>query len=164
MIFQDRHLVLFLISIGERISIINKFIPGMKNFYEGSHKLFQPKPTLLSISIGMVAWLGEGVAFFIILLGLAIPPSIDLLLNAVFVLAFATILGAVSALPGGLGVAELSIAALLSLTLTVDSSTTAAATLLIRFATLWFGVLSGLLIWSISPHLFDLEKKYEKAT
>ena len=38
----------------------------------------------------------------------------------------------------------------------LSSDTAAAATLLIRFATLWFGVALGLVTWSISPHLLEM--------
>jgi hypothetical protein len=39
---------------------------------------------------------------------------------------------------------------MLSLLLELPCSTAAAATLLIRFATLWFGVLLGLIVWIFS--------------
>jgi uncharacterized protein (TIRG00374 family) len=65
----------------------------------------------------------------------------------VFVLAFSTVVGAVSALPGGLGAADASIAGMLVLLLGLSAGTAAAATLLIRFATLWFAVIIGLVVW-----------------
>jgi len=91
-----------------------------------------------------------------ILLGLGIPPSWETLSIAVFVLAFSTVIGAVSALPGGLGAAEASIAGMLTLLLTLGADTAAAATLLIRFATLWFGVVLGLIVWAFSRELLNL--------
>ena len=62
---------------------------------------------------------------------------------ATFVLATSTLAGALSMLPGGLGVAEASVAAMLLLLVhdeAMDQGVAVAATLLIRFATLWFAV------------------------
>jgi uncharacterized protein (TIRG00374 family) len=75
----------------------------------------------------------------------------------VFVLSFSTVIGAVSTLPGGLGAAEASIAGMLTLLLSVSASTAAAATLLIRFATLWFGVTLGLIVWAFSRRMLLLD-------
>ncbi len=73
-----------------------------------------------------------------------------------FTLAFSTVIGAASALPGGLGAAEASIVGMLILLLNT-SQETAAATLLIRFATLWFGVVLGLLTWLFSRDLLGMK-------
>jgi uncharacterized protein (TIRG00374 family) len=67
------------------------------------------------------------------------------------------VIGAVSALPGGLGAFEASAAGMLTLLLDIPASTAAAATLLIRFATLWFGVTLGLIVWSHSADLLYLQ-------
>jgi uncharacterized membrane protein YbhN (UPF0104 family) len=74
----------------------------------------------------------------------------------VFILAFSTVVGAASTLPGGLGAAEASISGMLALLLHLPAEAAAAATLLIRFATLWFGVALGLFVWLISPGLLGL--------
>jgi uncharacterized protein (TIRG00374 family) len=93
---------------------------------------------------------------YLILLGLGIEPGVQALSIAVFVLSFSTVVGAVSALPGGLGAAEASIAGMLVLLLGLHPDTSAAATLLIRFATLWFGVSLGLIAWLFSKDLIGL--------
>ena len=85
---------------------------------------------------------------FFILKGLGVPSGWETLSIAVFVLAFSTVIGAVSALPGGLGAAEASIAGMLTLLVGITKDTAAAATLLIRFATLWFAVALGLAVWA----------------
>ena len=53
-------------------------------------------------------------------------------------------MGAVSALPGGLGAADASIGGLLIILLDLSKEMSVAATLLIRLCTLWFGVGIGL--------------------
>lgn len=116
-------------------------------FFEASGTLVRPSLLLAGTGLGVVAWLGECLAFFLILIGLGLPPTGQLFLIATFVLAVSSLAGALSMLPGGLGVAEASVAAMLLLlvrTPAMDSGTALAATLLIRFATLWFAVLLGI--------------------
>ena len=88
--------------------------------------------------------------------GRVIRSTTQALAIAVFTLAFSTVVGALSTLPGGLGAAEASIAGMLVLLLGMEKDSAAAATLLIRFATLWFGVSLGLLVWAFSPDLLGL--------
>jgi uncharacterized membrane protein YbhN (UPF0104 family) len=117
-------------------------------FFAASGSLLAPRPMLWASALGVVAWFGECVALYLILVGLGLPASWHLLLVAVFTLAVSSLAGAVSMLPGGLGVAEASVAAMLLLLVEDDRMTrpvAAAATLLIRFGTLWFAVLLGVL-------------------
>lgn len=157
-ISQIRPLALALLQFGERLPVINRFVHHLHEFYEGSFALFRPGVMLLAVSLGTVSWLCEGIGLYLILLGLGIDSGIQVLSIAVFVLSFSIVIGAVSTLPGGLGAAEASIAGMLALLLLLPSATAAAATLLIRFATLWFGVSLGLLIWTFSPDLLGIRE------
>ncbi len=146
---QIRPLALALLDFGERLPLTRRLAHPLREFYEGSFALFRPKSTLLAVSLGTVSWLGEGVGFYLILLGLGLAPSLELLGIAVFVLSFSIVVGAASALPGGLGAAEASIAGMLILLTGMEAGEAAAATLLIRFATLWFSVVLGLGAWAL---------------
>jgi uncharacterized protein (TIRG00374 family) len=98
------------------------------------------------------------VAFYYVLTGFGIASSFDLLLIATFIFAASTLFGLVSFLPGGLGVSEASSAALLvALIPTMSNSAAAAATIMIRFCTLWFGVMLGVL------SLLIFERRYRAA-
>lgn len=93
--------------------------------------------TLLSV----VSWAMEALAFYLICVELGGELSLFL---AVFIFSITTILGAVSFLPGGLGVTEGSMLGALELFGVFGASGQAtAATGLIRFSTLWFGVVLG---------------------
>jgi uncharacterized protein (TIRG00374 family) len=161
---QIRPLSLALIDLTAKIPLIQRFTPSLLEFYEGSFALFNPKVTFIAVGLGLISWLGEGVGFYIILIGLGVSPSLETAAIAVFILSFSTVVGAVSALPGGLGAAEASISGMLILLLGLDASTAAAATLLIRFATLWFGVGLGLMIWPFSKDLLGPEEVSEHIT
>ncbi len=150
---QIRPLALKLLSLGERLPLLQKTVHTLREFYEGSFSLFRPRATLTGVGLGTISWLGEGLGMYLILLGLGVTPSWKALLIAVFALSFATAVGGASALPGGLGAAEASIAGILALLLGLGADTAATATLLIRFATLWFGVSLGLIVWTFSHDL-----------
>ncbi len=147
LVSQIRPLAEKLLDFGERLPLVKRFVHHLREFYEGSFTLFRPQATLLAVALGTVSWLGEGLGFYLVLRGLGLPSAGETLSLAVFILAFSTVVGAASALPGGLGAAEASIAGMLVLLLGLPESQAAAATLLIRFATLWFGVALGLLVW-----------------
>ena len=160
-VLQVRPLAMWPLSLGERLPVVKKMIPALRQFYEGSYRLFLPSPAVLAVGLGVLSWLGEGIGFYLILLGLGLPPGWELATLAVFILSFSTLVGAVSSLPGGLGAAEASIAGMLVLLASIPPGTAAAATLLIRFATLWLGVLLGLLAWAFTPSLFRLDNSPE---
>ena len=116
------------------------------HFLDASNVLYAPRLVVGSVLLGMLSWFSECVALFLVLIGLGQPASWHLLLVATFVLSVSSVFGALSFLPGGLGIAEASITAMLILLITDPAFTrgdAAAATILIRFATLWFSVLLG---------------------
>lgn len=154
---QIRPVALFLLDFGERLPLIKRIVHGLREFYEGSFTLFRPGPALLAVGLGTVSWFLEGVGFYFIFMGLGVEPSLQLLTSAVFILSFSTAIGAASAMPGGLGAAEISIAGLITLVLRESPALAASATLLIRLATLWFGVTLGLLTWAFSGDLLGME-------
>lgn len=152
---QVRPLALWLLRAAERLPLVRPVAQPLRGFYEGTYALFRPQATFLAVGLGSVAWLGEGVAMYLVLRGLGVAAGWHNLFLAVFTLAFSTVIGAVSTLPGGLGAAEASIAGMLTVLLSLSADTAAAATLLIRFATLWFGVALGLIVWAASPGLLS---------
>lgn len=154
---QIRPLALWLLAWGEKLPLVRRFAHNLREFYEGSFVLLQPKAILIAVGLGMVSWLGEGIGFYLILIGLGQSASATLLVTAVFILSFSTLVGAVSALPGGLGAAEISIAGMLMVLAGLPSSSASAVTLLIRLATLWFGVLLGLSTWALWPIIVGLK-------
>lgn len=158
LISQIRPFALALLGIGEKLPILNRFSHSLREFYEGSFALFRPQTMLTAVSLGTVAWLGEGIGLYVILLGLGVAASWQTFSLAVFILAFSTVIGAASALPGGLGAAEASISGMLIVLVGLTTDVAAAATLLIRFATLWFAVALGLTVWIFSRDLLQLQE------
>ena len=88
-----------------------------------------------------MAWLAEGAALWFVLQGLNAPASFG---SAVSIYAAATLLGALTLLPGGLVGTEGSMIALLQ-QLDLSSAEASVATIIIRICTLWFAVGIGIL-------------------
>lgn len=166
-LLQQRTIMFRLFEWLERFPLIARRIHSLHALYESAYLLFRPLNLVPAIGIGVVSWLGECVAFFLILIGLGFAPSFTLMVTATFVLATATMLGAISMLPGGLGAAEASVAGLLLLLVHdhhMTADTAAAATLLVRFATLWFGVVLGVgALLLVERHLNRLESAHAQA-
>jgi len=111
----------------------------LRLFLGSGRALLAPGILLWTVLLSVVAWSFECLALALVLdgLGIAVP-----LRAATFVYAFASLAGAVSMLPGGLGVAEGSLTGLL-VALGARLPDAAAATLLVRAATLWLAVALG---------------------
>jgi len=157
-IIQHRPTAERLLTFGEGLGPLGPRIHHLRNFYESSYELLRPRPFGLAVLCGLVSWMGECLAFYLVLLGLGLPASFALLITATSILALSTLIGSASLLPGGLGVADASIAFLLTLTVAAPPMTNdiaVAGSLLIRFATLWFGVAIGAVMVIIYRRLFS---------
>lgn len=135
-------------------------------FYSSAYRLLQLRPLVIAIGLGIISWAGECVALALIVVGLGIPFSWTLVALSAFAMGFATLAGSLLLVPGGLGVAEASIDGLLLAfgrapwlpEGTVTQPIAAAATLMIRFATLWFGFFLGLVCLAIVSQRFAGDK------
>ncbi len=142
---QNRRLVLALLDLSERLPVLPRFVHLIRAFYESTYALLRWRPLLLAIFIGLVSWSGECGALYFVFTGLGIAPGAALFIKATFILAFASLVGSASGLPGGLGAAEGSVLGLTLLLVSTSAAQGAAATLLIRLCTLWFGLGLGVI-------------------
>ena len=143
LVVQVRSWAMKVLTWGEGLPYVGRIVHTLHVVYDSTYQLLRWEALIPAVMLGLVSWGGEGIAFYLILVGLGLEPSFTLLAHAVFILSFATIVGAVSALPGGLGAAEGSLTGLLLLLVTPDEALAVAATLLIRLFTLWLGVVLG---------------------
>jgi uncharacterized protein (TIRG00374 family) len=80
---------------------------------------------------------------------MGLDPNLVLIAISCLVLAFSMLMGLISRLPGGLGVIELAMAALLTVLLNFRPELAVTATILFRLATFWIDMLFGILFWSV---------------
>lgn len=116
-----------------------RLVDPVRTFVYSGRALLGARALTVALTLSVASWFFECFAFSLILGGL----GVDLpLRTATFVYAFGSLAGAVSMLPGGLGVAEGSLTGLLA-GLGTPLPEAAAATLLVRAATLWLAVALG---------------------
>jgi uncharacterized protein (TIRG00374 family) len=142
-IIQNRRLCLALLSSGERLPFISRFVHHFRAFYESAYTLLQWRPFVLAIGIGVVSWTGECAALYVVYAGLGLGFGLDLYIKSMFIMAISSLIGSVSGLPGGLGTADGSMLGLTRVLLSASASIGSAAVLLIRLCTLWFGLAVG---------------------
>jgi uncharacterized protein (TIRG00374 family) len=138
-----RPLALAVLGIGGRLPGVKRVAPKLIEFYENTAVLLRPTPLLLAVVLSAASWYCECLAFWVVVGGF---PGARLGLEpATFIYSTMTIAGALSFLPGGLGVTEAGMLGLLvKLGTGIDRSTAAAATFITRVCTLWFAVGVGL--------------------
>lgn len=153
-IIQYRRMGVMVLKRLELVGPIRGHVHHIQTLYSSAHILLRPRPLAIAVALGVVSWGGECLAFYLILLGFGFDPGWISLLKATFILASATLIGAGSMLPGGMGATEGSILVLLRGSLPLSAA--GAATILIRFCTLWFGVFLGALAFFLASRHYLL--------
>jgi uncharacterized protein (TIRG00374 family) len=128
-----------------RLPLLSRWKQNIKTSETNFKRLVRADALIVSLFLGVVAWLSEGIALYVILKGLGAEVKLSW---SVPVYAWSTIVGAVSTLPGGLVGTEASMVALLLQT-GIGRADAATAVLLVRLATLWFAVLIGFVALTI---------------
>ena len=116
-------------------------------------------PLLLGMTaLSAVSWFFECLAAYVCVRGLRLDLS---LVDTVVVFSLGSLAGALSFLPGGLGVAEGSMTGLIQVLGDVPRAAAVAATVLIRLATLWFAVALGLVGLAVEEWQYRLQRRRE---
>src|SRR5207253_715834 len=127
-----------------RLSRIPKFTRianRVGSLLDTGRSLLQPRPFLIGGVIALAAWSCEGLAFYLLLRGFDVTISP---VTSCSIYGIATLVGAMSALPGGLGSFEVVMVLLLS-RVGLPAVSATFPVLLLRFCTLWLGSIVGLL-------------------
>jgi uncharacterized protein (TIRG00374 family) len=134
----------------ERAPVVGRFGHRFREMYESTYILMEPRAVLLMTGLSVGSWFFEVMAFYLTLIGLGVSGELDTLLKAAFILPIATLVAAIAVFaPGGLGVAEGLLTSLSRELLDLSPGDGAVATVIIRIATLWFGVLVGLATFAV---------------
>lgn len=138
-----------LIDLATRPRVARRMRAPLHDMYDGLAALCHPRSLTVATALALPAWGCECIGFALIVN--AFPGAhVDLGL-AMAIYASTTIAGALSFLPGGLGVTEGAMTVLLVKSAAhIDQATALDATLLTRLATLWFAVLLGLVLLAMA--------------
>lgn len=145
LILSFQKLSLAIIDSLEKIKFISKHVHKIHVAYESIYQLVKMRPLVIAILMSLVAWGFECGGFYFVLKIFSSTSNIETsLLTASFIYCFSTLVGAIAMLPGGLGVTEASLTGLLII-LKIPKDVSAASTIIIRVATLWFAVVVGVI-------------------
>jgi len=117
---------------------------------EAARVLLGTRLLLGMTALSALSWFCECLAAYVCVRGLRLDLS---LADTVVVFSLGSLAGALSFLPGGLGVAETSMTGLMRVLGDVSKAGAAAATVLIRLATFWFAVVLGLVGLAVEERL-----------
>jgi uncharacterized protein (TIRG00374 family) len=140
-VILNRKLALSILSFVERSSFLKKHISKLHNAYESSYTMLKPAPLFLMTILSLISWGFECLGYYLIIINFHIELNI---LWASFIYAFSTIVGAISMMPGGLGITEGSLTYLV-INKGYSKDVAFASTFIIRVVTLWFAVFVGIL-------------------
>ncbi len=149
-IVSNKNLALPVINQFEKIKFLRKYFLHIQAAYESSYLLLRPTPIFYMTMLSLVSWSFECLGYHLILTNFDMELSY---LWASFSYTFATIVGAISMLPGGLGLTEGSLTYML-IQKSYSKEVAVASTFIIRAVTLWFAVLVGIISVSLYQRRF----------
>ena len=124
---------------------MGKHAENIKTMHATFEILMKPWGLIAMSFVSACAWFFECLVMYFTILGFGQSISITL---STFIFSFASLAGAVSMVPGGLGVAEGSISGLLQYFGTAPA-VSVAITIIVRSVTLWYGTIIGLSVYFI---------------
>ena len=120
-----------------------KYSKDVKSMHITFKETLTPKKLIITTGLGLIAWFMECMALYLTVIGFGDHIGI---IVSIFTFSFASLAGALSLIPGGLGVAEATLSGLLQffgLTATISVG----AAIIIRFSTLWYGTFLGIVVY-----------------
>lgn len=146
-VVANRRLSLGMIGLVARLpGRLRAIAPKLEAAYESLATMLKPQNLLFPSVLSAAAWMLECLSLWVILGGFGETTGIAL---STFFYATSTLAGAIVPVPGGLGVTESALMGQMTAMGNVESSTAAAAMILVRFATLWFAVVVGFVALSL---------------
>lgn len=139
-VLLNRQAWVFFERMVKKIPFMKRRNDSFEEFRNSAVTLLDRRSMAVTIPIGMVSWGLEALVLSVVAasMGFSLPAGAALLSHAA-----GSVAGAVSMIPGGLGLTELTIDGILCDYIPPAAATV--TTLLMRFATLWFSVLLGIL-------------------
>jgi len=120
-----------------------KYSIDVKVIHTSFRKTMEPKGLILMVFISAFGWFFECIALYLTVIAFGEFISINL---STFIFSFASLAGAVSMIPGGIGIAEGTISGLLQF-FSIEQTTSVGISIIVRATTLWFGVIMGLIVY-----------------
>lgn len=131
-------------AVGQRVPFVRNYMSKMTELSELMRVLFSPRTVAIALPLSLTAWFFEICALKLVFDVLSVDMGIA---TAMFVFSVGSIVGVLSLLPGGAIATETSMVGVL-MVLGVARSAAVTSTVVIRGATLWYGTIVGVLIYT----------------
>lgn len=151
-VLTNKKLFETILGFATRIKFIHKKAEGIKQLYNSTYELLRFKPLIIAVFISVISWGFECYGYYLVINNFNDTIGVAW---SFFSYSFSTIVGAISMLPGGLGVTEGSFLIMLT-SKGLSANDSAATTFITRVATLWFAVLVGIV------SIFLFQRKFGK--
>lgn len=170
-VVQIQPLAYFCLDIVKHIPLLNRIHQPLIEFYESSREIFKLQHVIPMTVIGVGVYISSAAGFVVVLYGFGLDITWQLIMQSAFIVGVASAIGALSFVPNGAGVTEISNTGMLLALVTpinpiITGAVAAAAALIQGFFHKWFRVLVGLIVGLLfRKRLFsgDLENALEEA-
>jgi uncharacterized protein (TIRG00374 family) len=168
-VVQIAPLAYFCLRIIGRTPHINRLERPLTDFYESSREIFKLQHIVPTTIMGMGVYISSTVGFLLVMWGFGLEMTWNLFLQAAFIVGVASAIGALSFVPNGAGVTEISNVAMLKaivipLNPVMTLSIAGAAALMQGFFHKWFRVVVGMIVAFVyRKRLFTAELETEIA-
>jgi uncharacterized protein (TIRG00374 family) len=139
-VLRSERLSLLAEKILSKLPLLDRLAPHLRDFHGASNELLAARPLIVGTTISFFSWGLEILGVYLCVLGIGATTPF---LMVVFIFVVGSVGGAVSMLPGGIGVAEAGMAGMFSTVAGLSGGLSVALTFVIRLATLWFATLLG---------------------
>lgn len=132
-----------------------KYSQDVESMHQTFNETLTPKKLVITTVLGLMAWFMECLALYLAVAGFGDHLGIVV---STFTFSFASLAGALSMIPGGLGVAEATLSGLLQF-FGLTATLSVGVAIVIRFATLWYGTFLGLAVYLLGKSRIIPENK-----
>lgn len=105
---QIRPLAYWCLSVLGKLPLLRRAQAPLTEFYESSREVLHFRHIILPTALGMMAHLTDALGFAIILSGFGLAITPELILQSIFITGLTAAVGALSGVPNGAGVTEVS--------------------------------------------------------
>jgi uncharacterized protein (TIRG00374 family) len=121
------------------LPVIGRFSARIEELMMALRTCLAPVPLAITVAASLVAWWAECLGYWLVFQGMDVAAPLD---TATFLYAWSTVFGAPA--PGGIGLADATLSGgALQFIPGLSDGGAVASSLIIRVATLWFGVVLG---------------------
>lgn len=136
-----------LLDVLSRLGPLRRVAPAVERALESSRTLLRPSELGVGVGLAFGAWTAQAGSLMLCAAAIGVPVGF---LNAAFTYAASVLVGVATLVPGGIGVAELSMGGVLHQLAGMPASEAVATTILTRMTTLWLAVALGAIAAALS--------------